>query len=530
MEKYKIKFVKSILDNVHGFIGLTEVESAIERLPIFKRLQNISQLGLTNRIFPCALHNRYTHSLGVMHIVDQMAIQLGFDDDERQLVRLAGMLHDIGHYPFSHDVEAAYMSVYKTEGVIPTSSDSIEEFLLYAQTAKENIERIASPPKELKPIYHREKSAYHHENVGAVVIQHSSEIQKTIAEFYVQHSSKYASENSDSVVEEIIADIASIITGDCTRPSKHFTDKFEIMVQIMHSELDADRIDYLLRDSTFSGASYGNFDLGMLIRELDCMQDPNSGKWIVGITPNGIGCAEQFLLNRYFAYSQIIYNKSTSFLGQALQSIVKWLLKEINSGFSYKAILPIAKEHEKNPKFIQFTDAYLINCINDIYQKRSCPEQIYRLVHFIQEYKVPDTKDEVVCSGIKPKYVAQKMKRSNLYKNLSKYASSKAASDTIYLYGEVCLTDSLPQKQFDELLHTTPVLSSVNGNQTGSDEDEDEKANSTYQLDRLLNGLVIVDKNSNAGPTMLVDSDRSMLRDIYNLRYCVLRRYSIPKL
>ena len=210
-----------------------------------------------------------------------------------------------------------------------------------------------------------------------------------------------------------------------------------------------------------------------------------------------------------------------------MQSIVKWLLKEINSGFSYKDILPIAKEHEKNPKFIQFTDAYLINCINDIYQKRSCPEQIYRLVRFIQEYKVPDTKDEVVCSGIEPKYVAQKMKRSNLYKNLSKYASSKDASDTIYLYGEVCLTDSLPQKQFDELLRTTPVLSSVNGNQTGNDEEDDI---TTYQSDRLLNGLVIVDKNSKASPTMLVDSDRSMLRDIYDLRYCVLRRYSIPKL
>jgi hypothetical protein len=311
------------------------------------------------------------------------------------------------------------------------------------------------------------------------------------------------------------------------------------MVQIMHSELDADRIDYLLRDSTFSGASYGNFDLGMLIRELDCMQDPNSGKWIVGITPNGIGCAEQFLLNRYFAYSQIIYNKSTSFLGQALQSIVKWL---INSGFSYKKILRIAEEHETNSEFIQFTDAYLINCINDIYQKRSCPEHIYRLMRFIQEYTVPKMEDieEVVCSGIKPENVAEKMNASQLFENLSNCINAQDTADTIYLYSEIRLTDSLPQEQFNELLHTTPVLSSVNGNQTGSDEDEDEdededkdkdeKADIVYQADRLLNGLVIVDKNSNAGPTMLVDSDRSMLRDIYNLRYCVLRRYSIPKL
>ena len=61
-DAYKIEIVNSILDNVHGFIGLTPVENTIERLPVFKRLQNISQLGLTNRIFPCALHNRYIHS------------------------------------------------------------------------------------------------------------------------------------------------------------------------------------------------------------------------------------------------------------------------------------------------------------------------------------------------------------------------------------------------------------------------------------------------------------------------------------
>lgn len=77
-QKYEIKIVNSILDNVHGFVGLTEVENQIEALPIFKRLQNISQLGLSHRIFPCALHNRYVHSLGVLYIVDQMAIKLRF--------------------------------------------------------------------------------------------------------------------------------------------------------------------------------------------------------------------------------------------------------------------------------------------------------------------------------------------------------------------------------------------------------------------------------------------------------------------
>ena len=106
---YALTIADHILDSQYGQIGLTEVEKKIERLPIFKRLHNVSQLGLVNWIFPCALHTRYTHSLGVMHVAGQMAQHINanvkstfFDESDIQIVRLAGMLHDIGHYPMSH--------------------------------------------------------------------------------------------------------------------------------------------------------------------------------------------------------------------------------------------------------------------------------------------------------------------------------------------------------------------------------------------------------------------------------------------
>ena len=102
MDGYKLNFTDKILDNVHGFIEYTDVEREIIELPVFKRLQSIKQLSLTNWIFPGAEHTRFIHSLGVMHIADQMAIQLRYTDEERQLVRLAGLLHDLGHYPLSH--------------------------------------------------------------------------------------------------------------------------------------------------------------------------------------------------------------------------------------------------------------------------------------------------------------------------------------------------------------------------------------------------------------------------------------------
>lgn len=113
--EYKVKIYDHILDNIYGQIGLTEVEKKLEELPIFKRLHNLSQLGLVNWIFPCALHTRYIHSIGVMHIAGEMAsrinINMGEDffcDSEIQILRLTGLLHDIGHYPLSHNIEFAY--------------------------------------------------------------------------------------------------------------------------------------------------------------------------------------------------------------------------------------------------------------------------------------------------------------------------------------------------------------------------------------------------------------------------------------
>lgn len=113
---YRIEFVDRILDPVHGFIDLTRVEQKIIELPIFKRMQSLKQLSLTNWVFPGAEHTRYMHSLGVMHIVDLMASNLKdenysvvFSDGQRQVLRLAGLLHDIGHYPLSHVTEYVYM-------------------------------------------------------------------------------------------------------------------------------------------------------------------------------------------------------------------------------------------------------------------------------------------------------------------------------------------------------------------------------------------------------------------------------------
>ena len=104
----KIVFVGKVLDNVHGFINYTEAESHIMNTLLFKRLQSIKQLSVVNWIFPGSEHTRYIHSLGVMYIADKIAVQLELPDKERKIIRLAGLLHDIGHYPLSHVCEFPY--------------------------------------------------------------------------------------------------------------------------------------------------------------------------------------------------------------------------------------------------------------------------------------------------------------------------------------------------------------------------------------------------------------------------------------
>ena len=103
-----ICFIGQILDNVHGFISYTEAEKRIMDTQLFKRLQSIKQLSVVNWVFPGSEHTRFIHSLGVMHIADKMATSLGLDYKERKILRLAGLLHDIGHYPLSHVCEAPY--------------------------------------------------------------------------------------------------------------------------------------------------------------------------------------------------------------------------------------------------------------------------------------------------------------------------------------------------------------------------------------------------------------------------------------
>ncbi len=96
-----------IRDPVHNFISLREKEMKLINTPAIQRLRRIRQLALASLVYPGALHTRFDHSLGVAHVAGMMANALGLDADQCEIVRLAAILHDIGHGPFSHVSEYA---------------------------------------------------------------------------------------------------------------------------------------------------------------------------------------------------------------------------------------------------------------------------------------------------------------------------------------------------------------------------------------------------------------------------------------
>ncbi|CAL1383499.1 unnamed protein product [Linum trigynum] len=114
------RFSKEILDNVHGTIYLEPLALKFVDTEQFQRLRDLKQLGLTNMVYPGAVHTRFEHSLGVYHLAGEVAYRLRaqqdpefpIEDFDIKTVKLAGLLHDIGHGPFSHTFERQFLPLF----------------------------------------------------------------------------------------------------------------------------------------------------------------------------------------------------------------------------------------------------------------------------------------------------------------------------------------------------------------------------------------------------------------------------------
>jgi len=342
-----------IFDNVHGFIHLTDLEWDVVDSRPFQRLRNIKQLGLTNLVFPGANHTRFSHSIGVLHIASEIFDSLqyrhrrdrDFVEIDKEVVRLAALLHDIGHYPLSHIVE----------GVIKEHTNNLSipspgEIQVDIDEINPDVERIQnSESHKLNCRIHGGGDYANHERIATLVI-FNTEISKIL--------------RRNRISKTKIEKICRIITGKYPGPENSF----------IHSELDADRFDYLLRDSYNTGVGYGKFDLKQIIRHLDFKSynfpDPNGEEQNASglvIRKKGQRAVEDYLISRYYLYNTVIYQKANIGFHKMMEIIYKGLI-ERNIANNYGKLVEMLDNPNTINLYLNFDDFYLDNILRRIQQ------------------------------------------------------------------------------------------------------------------------------------------------------------------
>lgn len=227
--------VSEISDPIHGYVYLSEVERSVIDTYVFQRLRRIRQLAGAHLTYPSAQHSRFEHSLGTMHVAGSagnVLVNKGYlDEDKVQMLRLAALLHDIGHGPFSH---------------------LFEEVMA-------------------------ERTNVTHEDIGRKIIQ-QTEIKDVLAKngFNVKSVSKLSfGESKVSFLNEIIA-----------------------------GGLSADIMDYLQRDSYFTGAEYGKIDAERIISSFEVHNNR------LALDKAALYSFEAMMIARYEMFKAVYFHKT----------------------------------------------------------------------------------------------------------------------------------------------------------------------------------------------------------------------------
>ena len=255
--------MRRVRDSIHDYIDLDELESSLVDTEPYQRLRWIKQLGSANLVYPGANHTRLEHSIGVSHLAKQMAIQSGVPDDEIHLVSIAGLLHDLGHSPYSHLADE-----------LPFGKDHVE------------VTQDIVNDSQISDIFHKQGIE-------------TNEICDLI-----KGNHKYG----------------SLISGD----------------------IDGDRLDYLIRDSHYTGVKTG-VDTGRLITKMSF----SNNELVIG--ESSLPVVETFLTSRSIMFPTVYFHPFSRgaelMLARATKSAIN------GSHFSYD-------------EFISYTDHKFLSELN----------------------------------------------------------------------------------------------------------------------------------------------------------------------
>ncbi len=263
---------KIIHDTIHRTIKLTQPFLCLLETPELQRLNSIHQLGFAYLVFPGANHTRFEHSLGTYYVANRMSQALNLSDDEMMLVTTAALLHDLGHGPYSHTLE------YLFNGRLGISHTDLTRKIILGEEVMldENEQKILRPTKKIHEIL--EGHDIDPELVSKLIVNEPPTFDGTL---------------TMNFPEELPV-----------HDKQQFFNTKRYLYQIIHSSIDADQIDYLLRDSHYTGVAHGVLDIDRLIQTIEIFNND------LVVNKHGLSAVEGMLVARALMYSSVYFHKT----------------------------------------------------------------------------------------------------------------------------------------------------------------------------------------------------------------------------
>lgn len=400
-----------IRDPVHGSIAIHDAEIEILEHPFFQRLRNIKQLGFAEYVFPGATHTRYLHSIGVMNVSTLVFNSLFKDQTSsdilrlKETLRLGCLLHDIGHAPLSHS----------SESVMP------------------NVSALHLPAQFREP---KDRQASHEDyTIKSITDSSFTQSFKGVkAIFGVDPNA-----------------VAELVVGETKNPD-YFTIKglnyFPLLHQLVSSEMDCDRMDYLLRDSYFCGVSYGKFDLDWIIDNLKICTEGSQA--FLGISERAISTFDDFLLSRFHMFTMVYFH----YRAVCLEQMLLRYFESAKTEYGIPADIEAYQEHD---------DPYLYKVLknsSNVWAKRivmnSIPKKVLETfgttylhqMHELEKFLKAENIDYIKCSSTgrlskyysanspQQHYPMKVMRESALTKSPQTVKNIQEATDLFQKYSE----------------------------------------------------------------------------------------------
>ena len=292
---------KIIRDVVHGDIFIEDKYLAIIDTKEFQRLHRIKQLSVANMVFPGAEHTRFAHCVGTYYVMGKIIEHfepifekcgLKIDEEEKEAALAAALLHDIGHGPYSHAFEGALKKL------------------------------------EYSNVSHEEMSE-------RIITSEETEVNKVLVEKFGED---FPERVADIIMKKRDVKKKNILSST-SKPDLQF-----VLSSLLSSQLDADRMDYLLRDSWYTGAKYGSIDLSRTISAMSLAINPENDQFCVCVGRRYLVDIENCLLGRYQMHKEVYYHSIKCEMEQVISRILvraKWLYehnKLENAGMLPEAI------------------------------------------------------------------------------------------------------------------------------------------------------------------------------------------------